>query len=96
MTERELELALRKQRLILRSAALRVLMTREAGHLKPAFARADQVRNALVWVRDHLHVVAAAGATLMVIRPRALFRWSRRGYFVWKAWRSLRSRIPTP
>lgn len=96
MNQRDLELALKKQRLVLRSAALRVHLTREAGQLKPAFSTVDQIREALSWIREHLHIIAVVSAAALVARPRTLFRWGRRGYFVWKALRSLRQRISTP
>lgn len=96
MNEQDLALALKKQRLVLRSAALRVHLGREAGGLKPAFASADQIREGAAWLREHLHLLAVAGAAIALIRPRAAFRWGRRGYLLWQALRKLRTRFVSP
>jgi hypothetical protein len=78
-----LELALRKQRLQIRSDTLREQWQEHAHGLAPAFAVADHVRSGVGWLRRHPEVVAGASVALAVARPRAMWRWARRGFVAW-------------
>ncbi|MDP2810248.1 MAG: YqjK-like family protein [Rhodocyclaceae bacterium] len=89
MNPRFIELALRKQRLQLRSAALRDDLARYAAPLAPAFGIADRVRDGFHWLRRHPEAVFAGTVALLVARPRRLFRWARRGVIAWQAWQRL-------
>lgn len=89
MNPRLVELALRKQRLQLQSAALRLDLAHRAAPFAPIFGVADRVRNGFRWLRRHPEAVAAAAVALLVARPRQLFRWARRGVIAWQAWRKL-------
>jgi hypothetical protein len=88
---RDIELALKKQRLQLRSAALREQMRGQVQALDPVFRTADRVGEAISWVRRHPEVLIAAVIALVVAKPRRAFRWARRGFFVWQAWRRLQA-----
>jgi YqjK-like protein len=90
-----IELALKKQRLQLKSAELRDQWTACAATLKPLCAGADRVRDVGAWLRRHPELPVAAGVALVVARPRALFRWLRRGVSVLLVWRRLRKRLLT-
>ena len=96
MNQRDLDLALKKQRLVLRSAALRVHPGRELGAVKPLFSSADRVREAAHWLRQHLHLVSLAAAVVALVRPRLVFRWGRRGFVLWQTLSKLRRRLATP
>ncbi|HNH35290.1 MAG TPA: YqjK family protein [Rhodocyclaceae bacterium] len=87
---RELALALRKQRLMLKSDALRIRLAGEAQVLVPAFVAADRVRDGWRWVKSHPEWVAGAAALLVALRPRKVLRWARRAYGAFRALRSLR------
>ncbi|QDX82275.1 hypothetical protein B9N43_14105 [Denitratisoma sp. DHT3] len=84
MNQRDLELALRKQRLQLHSAALRHRIAADAAGLAPAFAVADRLGDGLRWLREHPRWVVGGLVALLVARPRAALRWGRRGWFVWR------------
>lgn len=86
-----LELALRKQRLILKSAALRVAIAEDALPLGPLFNGADKIVAAIHWVQSRPQAVLAAVAALAVIRPRLLWRWGRRTVVLWKVWQKVRN-----
>jgi hypothetical protein len=86
---RDIELALKKQRLQLRSAALREQMRGQTKALGPVFMAVDRVGNAIGWVRRHPEVIVAAVAALVVARPRRAFRWARRAFLAWQIWRRL-------
>jgi hypothetical protein len=88
---RDIELALKKQRLQLRSAALREQMRAQGRALEPAFLAVDRIGNVIGWLRRHPEVSVAAVVAIVVARPRRAFRWARRGFFAWQAWRRLQN-----
>lgn len=88
-----IELALKKQRLQLQAAAQRVRILHAIESVSPAFGAADKVRTAVRWAKAHPEVIVGAGITLLVVRPRALFRWAKRGFFIWEGLRRLRGGI---
>lgn len=100
MSPRLVELALKKQRLQIRSAALRTDFSSHAAAWRPVFAIADQGQAALLWLRRHPAVPVAVLVALLVARPRGLLRWLKRGFFAWQAVAKLRvllsARPPIP
>jgi len=90
MNDRLIDLALKKQRLQLKSEALRAEWIVCAGALRPLCGGADRVRLAGAWLRRHPEAVAAGAVALAVARPRAVFRWLRRSFFAVRLWRRVR------
>jgi hypothetical protein len=86
-----LELALKKQRLQIAGESLRADFGRYAAGLEPAFAGADCVVEGARWVRRNPQVVVATLVALLVIRPKSVWRWSRRAFVGWQAWQKVRS-----
>lgn len=95
MNQRLMELALKKQRLQLQAAAQRLELAQRLQAWAPAFAAADAVAGGLRWLKTHPQWLAGAAAVLLVVRPRAFFRWLRRGFFAWQAWRRARRALET-
>lgn len=93
MSASAIELALKKQRLLLRSAELRDQWIVCAGTMKPLCAGADRIRAAGAWLRRHPELPVAVIAALVATRPRRLFRWLRRAVSVALFWRRLRKRL---
>jgi hypothetical protein len=85
MNPARLELALKKQRLQLQSATQRQEFARYAAGLAPALGLADRARDGVAWLRGHPELPVAAAAAILVMRPRSVFRWLRRGVFAWRA-----------
>lgn len=85
-----LELALKKQRLQLRSAALRDELSINARALEPLCDAGDRVRDGIHWLGRHPEAVAGVVVALMVARPRAVLRWARRGIVAWRLSSKLR------
>lgn len=82
-----LELALRKQRLQLQSATQRDALVGAAAGLAPLLTAADKVREGARWLGRHPELLAGGMVALLVARPRTVFRWVRRSFFAWQAWR---------
>jgi hypothetical protein len=92
MSKSRIELALRKQALLLECAMQRQQMAQHAQGLKPLFTGADRGIDALCWVRQHPALVTAASAAALILRPRFLWRMSLRGLYFWRLAKTLRGR----
>lgn len=90
MSERLAELALKKQRLLVRSADLRDRMGMHAQGLVPVFVAVDRLREAGAAARRHPEWVAAGIIVLVVVRPRFAWRWVQRGIVGWRIWKGAR------
>lgn len=84
-----LELALKKQRLQIESEVLRADFGRHAGGLRPVFAGGDLAVDAAYWLRRHPEVGVAVLVALLVAKPSRIWRWGRRAFLGWQAWRKL-------
>lgn len=87
----DVDLALKKQRLILKSTALRASMMEDVQPLQPLFTGADRVAKGIHWIQQRPQVAAAALAALVVLRPRKAWRWGRRGFVLWKTWQKIQT-----
>lgn len=96
MNADDLDLALKKQRLLWKSAGLRRQMAHHAAGLAPAFAAADRVQRGALWLRRHPQVGVAAVVGLIVARPGRALRWARRAFFTWQAWQRLQRWLAAP
>jgi hypothetical protein len=90
MSQKLIELALKKQRLQLQAAAQRVMIMHALASASPAFGVAEKVRSGWRWAKSHPEWLVGIGVALVVARPRAFFRWAKRGFFVWRSLRRLR------
>lgn len=93
MSTRQVELALKKQRLLLECASQRYQLAEYAKGMSPVFSTADRVVEVTSWLRQHPAAVAASGLAIMVMRPRALWRLGWRGFAAWRFVRKLRSML---
>lgn len=91
-----LDLALKKQRLQIASAGLRRDMAQHSIGLAPIFTGADFVADAVRYLRQRPELVIAAGVALIVARPSRAWRWGRRAFVGWQAWRRLRLFLDRP
>lgn len=96
MGDGRIDIALRRGRLLERIAAQRAAL---AGQLQPVSAALHAtdravagVQGATAYLKAHPRGVAAALALLVVLKPRRVWRWAKRGFVVWRAWRALRQR----
>lgn len=98
MSRRLIELHLRRGRLLERIAHQRASLAREVPPVRAALSTADRlvagVRAGVVFVKHHPSIVTLVVATLVVLKPGRIGRWTRRAYFAWKTWRTLRKTFP--
>jgi hypothetical protein len=94
MNQELIDLAIERGRLIERISSQRQLLGQQLQPVGDTLHATDRVvatvRNGCIYVRQNPHVVIAAVAVLVVLQPRRVWRWTRRGFFAWRTWRMLR------
>ena len=90
MASSAIELALKKQRLQIAGEGLRADFSQYASGLMPVFIGADMAVVGAQWVRRNREIVIALGVVLLVVRPRGVIGWARRGFVLWQVWRDFR------
>jgi hypothetical protein len=89
MNVRLTELATRRAGLVAAAAEQRRLLADELTYWEAPLLRIERVLTRVVWVREHLHWLVAAGAAIAA-SPTAR-DWLRRGWQLWRAARRLRT-----
>ena len=84
------DLVLRQQRLVARSAQLRLALADQTQALKKPLAWADQVRKGVTWLRHNPQWPLGAVLVLVVVRPRRAIRWGGRLWWGWQTFRRAR------
>lgn len=92
MSTRRLELALKKQMLLLECASQRQQLAQHAAGLQPVFATAERGIEVAQWLRDHIAIVTTVGVAALAFRPRRLWRLGLRGFYLWRMAQAFRSR----
>lgn len=80
-------LTLRHQRLLLRSAQLRLDLKNQVQAFKPPLSLADRTLSGLQWLARHPLWPLGAVLVVLVLRPRRVVLWGGR---IWWAWATLR------
>lgn len=97
MNQALVDIAIRRGRLIERIANQRTALSRELQPVCGVLHTADQgiarVRTATAFLKNHPGFVLAAVALLVALKPRRVWRWAKRGFLVWRTWRSLRGQL---
>lgn len=93
MNEKALALAMRHGALKARIDEQRRLLAGQVAPLESALVRGDTALQGVNWLKHHPAAIAAAVAALVLVRPKAAWRWAKRGFFVWRGWQALRNRL---
>ncbi len=88
MDPRQVELALRKQKLQLRAEAQRADITQRLAGIDGALDRVDSLRDHLAWAKDKIPVLSVALIVVLAAKPRLTLRLAKR------AWVGLAARTP--
>lgn len=89
MNPRLLELATRHGALKARIDAQRLQLSQHAVPLAQALANGDKVFSGVDWLKQHPAAVGVGVAALVAVKPKRAWRWARRGFVVWRGWRSV-------
>lgn len=84
-SELEFDLALRQQRLLMRSEILRAALVQESVVLEAPLAAADQVRAAANWLYSKRDWIVGGVVVLLVVKPRRAWRVVRWGWWLWRS-----------
>lgn len=91
MSAKAIELAVRRGALAERIASQRAALKQHASGLETLCAGGDTLLLGVDWLKHHPAAVGAAVFAVVLARPRRAWRWARRGIFLWRGWRSLRT-----
>ena len=98
MQQRLIELHQQRGRLLERIATQRGELALQVEPLGRMFELGERVaglaREVRAFALRHPVAVAAAAGALVLLRPRAVLRWSGRGLLAWRTWRSVRPLLP--
>lgn len=87
------ELVLRQQRLLVRSAELRIALGDQAQVLNGPLAVVDQARSGLQWLYRNPRWPIGALLALLILRPRRALIWGGRFWWAWKIFKRARNLI---
>lgn len=97
MNQELIELAVERGRLIERISSQRQRLGEELQPVGNALRTADRtfaaVRRGTIFVKEHPEAVTVGVALLIVVQPSRVWRWSKRGFFVWRTWKMLHRQI---
>ncbi|MBV2262320.1 MAG: YqjK-like family protein [Thauera sp.] len=83
MDSRQIDLALRKQKLQMRADAQRTDLTRRLAGIDGALDRVDALRDHLAWAKDKVPVLSVALLVVLAARPRFTLRLAKRAWVGW-------------
>ena len=86
-SDRDQEFVLKRQRLVMRSAQLRVALATQSEALRAPLALADTACAGVQWLRHNPYALIAPALFVAALRPARALRWARR---LWWGWRTLR------
>jgi len=84
------DLRARTNRLLQRSAALRLRASAELQQMEPALAIGDRLLQAGTWLRRNPVYLAGALAVVVVLKPRAVLGTAKRAWSIWQSWQNAR------
>ena len=90
MDSRQIDLALRKQKLQMQIATQRADMTRRLAGIDGALDRVDSLREHLAWAKDKIPLLSAALIVVLLAKPKLTLRLARRAWVSWLLARQLR------
>ena len=90
MDSRQIDLALRKQKLQMRADAQRTDLTRRLAGIDGALDRVDSLRDNLAWAKDKIPLLSVALLVVLAAKPRFVLRLAKRAWVGWLLVRQVR------
>ena len=102
MQMRLIELHQQRGRLLERIAVQRSTLSRQMAPLRGVLHIGDRlsdraarmVQDGKGFVQQHPLAIAAAVAAVVLLKPRTVMRWTRRGLSAWRTWRGVQTLVP--
>ena len=83
MDPRQIDLALRKQKLQMRADAQRTDLTRRLAGIDGALDRVDSLRDNLAWAKDKIPLLSVALIVVLAAKPKLTLRLAKRAWVGW-------------
>ena len=83
MDSRQIDLALRKQKLQMRADAQRTDLTRRLAGIDGALDRVDSLRDNLAWAKDKIPLLSVALLVVLAAKPKLALRLAKRAWVGW-------------
>lgn len=83
MDPRQIDLALRKQKLQMRADAQRTDITRRLAGIDGALDRVDSLRDNLAWAKDKIPLLSVALLVVLAAKPKLTLRLAKRAWVGW-------------
>ena len=83
MDPRQIDLALRKQKLQMRADAQRTDITRRLAGIDGALGRVDSLRDNLAWAKDKIPLLSVALLVVLAAKPKLTLRLAKRAWVGW-------------
>jgi YqjK-like protein len=90
MSEKRIQLALRRERLIAQAGQQRTTLARSVQTWRGPLAIADQGLSALRYLKRNPLWLVGGAAVFVVLRRRSAGKWLRRGWVAWSVVKRLR------
>jgi hypothetical protein len=84
------DIVLRQQRLLARSAQLRLIFSDQTQALRKPLSWVDQARSSMAWLRQNPQWPLGAVLVLAVVRPHGAIRWAGRLWWGWQSFKRVR------
>ena len=84
------DVVLRQQRLLARSAQLRLILSDQTQALRQSLSWVDQAQSGMAWLRHNPQWALGAVLVLAVLRPRGAIRWVGRLWWGWQSFKRVR------
>jgi hypothetical protein len=76
-----------------RIAAQRRTLASHVAPLESALGGVDKALAGMEWLKAHPEAVGVAVAVAVVASPKRAWRWTKRAFFIWRGWRSVRNSL---
>ena len=98
MQARLIELHLQRGRLRERIAMQRTTLAQQLAPIHGRFALPQRlarlVQDGKAVVQRHPLIATAAAAAIVLLKPRFVLRWAKRGVMAWRTWRTVSGLLP--
>ena len=97
MNHQLIEIHRQRGRLLERIAGQRAALSRDLQPIRASLSSVDRVvgriRSVTDYIKRHPSIAALAVARLFAIKTERAWRWTKRAFFAWRAWRAFGNKL---